>query len=99
MTYNVSTTKIFFTNEEGGIAICSPTGDIPVEVVAARDLPAGTPYWIVDFKTEEAYREVFADYHFFDAYELDQDELGEPHGIAIGREEWDRLHPTNLTGE
>jgi glutamate 5-kinase len=32
---------IIFTNERGGVSICYPTGELPIEVVLERDCPAG----------------------------------------------------------
>jgi hypothetical protein len=98
MEYNVQTTKIFFTNEEGGIAICTPTGELPVEVVAVRDLPNGTSYWIIDFETFEAMQEAFPDQDFFDAHELDQEVLGPPHGVSLGYDEWAKLQEPGTLG-
>jgi hypothetical protein len=36
--------KIIFTNAEGGLSILIPTGELPVEVVARKDVPQGVPY-------------------------------------------------------
>ena len=33
---------------------------------------------------------------FYDAYELDEDVLGPPHGIALGYEEWAKLQTPGL---
>ena len=31
-----------------GIAVVIPTGELPIEDVAAKDVPAGTPYRFID---------------------------------------------------
>lgn len=98
MDYNVKSTRIFFVNEAGGIAVCTPTGRLDIETTAVRDLPNGTPYWIVDFGTESAMDEAFPSNDFFDAHELDQETLGPPHGIALGYDEWAKLQPPGTPG-
>lgn len=40
--------KIIYPNSEGGISVIIPTGDLPIEDVAQKDVPAGTPYLIVE---------------------------------------------------
>jgi hypothetical protein len=98
MDYNIQSTRIFFENDEGGIAVCCPSGELPVEVVAVRDLPNGTPYWIVDFNTIEQLQAAFPDQDFFDAYELDKEVLGEPHGYSLGYDEWAKLQSPGTLG-
>lgn len=39
--------RIIFKNESGGISVIIPTGELPIEAVAAKDVPAGVPYEIV----------------------------------------------------
>lgn len=39
--------RIIFQNESGGISVIVPTGELPIEAVAAKDVPAGVPYEIV----------------------------------------------------
>ena len=41
-------TRIIYTNNEGGISIIIPTGELSIEEVATKDVPAGTPYEIVE---------------------------------------------------
>lgn len=55
---------IIFTNETGGVSVCVPTGEIPIEQVQAKDIPPGIQSYIVDAATfpEE-------DGDFFDAWE------------------------------
>jgi len=98
MTYNVKTTRILFSGSSGQLNICSPTGELPVEVCAVRDLPNGTPYWIVDFETEENLQTTFSDMDFFTALELDEESLGNPHGVALGYEEWAKLQKPGTPG-
>lgn len=39
---------IIFTNENGGVSVCVPTGEIPVEQVQSKDIPVGIKSHIVD---------------------------------------------------
>lgn len=39
---------IIFTNENGGVAVCIPTGEIPIEQVQGKDIPGGVQSYIVD---------------------------------------------------
>jgi len=32
---------IIFTNENGGVSVCIPTGELPIEQVLAKDCPQG----------------------------------------------------------
>lgn len=36
------TQVIIFTNENGGVSVCYPTGELPIEEVQAKDTPAGS---------------------------------------------------------
>jgi len=38
---------IIFTNENGGVSMCIPTGELPIEQVQAKDIPAGVKSHIV----------------------------------------------------
>ena len=40
--------KIIYQNSEGGISIIHPTGELSIEEVAAKDVPAGVAYEIVE---------------------------------------------------
>jgi len=55
---------IIFTNNQGGVSVCAPTGEIPIEQVQAKDIPASIQSYIVDAATlpEE-------DGDFFNAWE------------------------------
>jgi hypothetical protein len=39
---------IIFTNENGGVSVCVPTGELPIEEVRIKDVPAGVQSFIVD---------------------------------------------------
>lgn len=55
---------IIFTNTDGGVSVCMPTGELPIEQVQAKDIPAGIDSYIVDASSlpEE-------DNDFFDCWE------------------------------
>jgi hypothetical protein len=53
---------IIFTNENGGVSVCIPTGEISIEAVQAKDTPAGS--LIVNTS------DLPTDNDFFDAWEL-----------------------------
>ena len=40
--------KIIFQNQEGGVSVIHPTGELSIEEVAAKDVPAGVAYEIVE---------------------------------------------------
>ena len=77
---------ILLESDAGGVAICYPTADAletyTILEIALKDTPTGKPFWIVD-KTE-----VSNDQTFFDAWELDLEELGEPTGYGMDYEDW-----------
>jgi len=56
------TQAIVFTNELGGVSVCYPTGELPIEEVQAKDTPAGSI--IVDVA------DLPTDHEFFNAWEL-----------------------------
>ena len=39
--------RIIFQNAEGGVSIIIPSGELPIEEVAKKDVPEGVPYEIV----------------------------------------------------
>jgi hypothetical protein len=39
--------RIIYTNPDGSVAVIIPTGELPIEEVAAKDVPEGVPYEIV----------------------------------------------------
>ena len=58
------TQAIIFTNDNGGVSVCIPTGEISIEAVLEKDCPSGAI--IVDDSTLPQ----GADAQFFDAWEL-----------------------------
>ena len=40
--------RIIFQNAEGGVSVIIPTGELPIEAVAAKDVPEGVAYEIVE---------------------------------------------------
>jgi hypothetical protein len=56
------TQAIIFTNDNGGVSVCIPTGEISIEAVKEKDTPAGS--LIVDTSS------LPTDNDFFDAWEL-----------------------------
>jgi len=52
---------IVFTNSTGGISVCYPTGEVPIEEVQTKDTPAGSV--IIEDST-------LPDGNFFNAWEL-----------------------------
>ena len=66
-----------------GIAVIHPTGEIPVAEVARKDVPAGSPYLIVedsDIPTDRTYRS---------AWTLTAD-FSNPDGYVIGHDAWEQ---------
>lgn len=62
-----------------GIAIIKPTGEIPFEEVARKDVPAGMPYLIADES------DIPEDRTFRDAWTAD---FSTPDGFGIGADAW-----------
>ena len=71
--------KILFPIPEGGICVLHPTGELPFEDVCQRDVPAGTPYLIVE---DDA---IPSDRSFRNAWEAD---FSNPDGHGIGDVAW-----------
>lgn len=40
--------RIIYPTPEGGVAVIIPNGELSIEEVAAKDVPEGVPYQIVD---------------------------------------------------
>jgi hypothetical protein len=62
-----------------GISVLVPTGEIPVEQVARKDVPAGLPYLIIevsDIPEDRSQRELWTA------------DFGDPDGHGIGAEAW-----------
>jgi hypothetical protein len=57
------TQAIIFTNSNGGVSVCIPTGELPIEQVKAKDTPAGS----IIVNTSDLPNQ---DNDFFDAWEL-----------------------------
>ena len=64
--------KIIFPNGSGGVAVIHPTGELPIEQVAFKDVPEGVPYLFVndeDIPSDRAYRDAWrADFSNPDGY-------------------------------
>ena len=43
----MTTQRIIYSNTDGTVAVIVPTGELPIEEVAAKDVPAGLAYEIV----------------------------------------------------
>ena len=67
--------RIIYPNPEGGICLVMPTGELPIEDVAQKDVPAGVPYKILE------HNDVPEDHTFFNAWEAD---FSNPDGHGIG---------------
>jgi len=65
------TKRILYQTDEGGVAIIvpSPNCDLTIEQIAAKDVPTGSAYKIVDVG------DVPSDRTFRDAWEVDADTL------------------------
>ena len=72
------TQRILYPNE-GGVAVIIPTGEIAIEQVARKDVPANTPFLIVT--TED----IPSDRTFRGAWEAD---FSNPDGYGIGADAW-----------
>lgn len=77
---------ILHENENGGVAICTPSSEAletyTIIEIAIKDTPTGQPFWIVDES------EIPVDDTFFDAWEFDNEALGEPDGYGVDYEDW-----------
>jgi hypothetical protein len=71
--------KILFQNDEGGLSVIHPTGKLPIEDVCQKDVPAGTPYLIVEDDV------IPSDRTFRGAWETD---FSNPDGYGIGADAW-----------
>ena len=71
--------KILYPNSEGGISVIHPTGELPIEDVCQKDVPAGTPYLIVEDDV------IPSDRTFRNAWEAD---FSNPNGTGIGADAW-----------
>ncbi len=71
--------RIIYPNSEDGLTVITPSGELPVEEVARKDVPAGVPYKIIT--TDD----LPPDRDFRGAWEAD---FSEPDGYGIGAEAW-----------
>jgi hypothetical protein len=56
---------IIFTNDNGGVSTCVPTGEISIDAVMTKDVPAGRGARIVNLT------DLPRDNDFYDAWEMD----------------------------
>jgi hypothetical protein len=71
--------RIIYQTNEGGVAIIIPSGELPLEQVARKDVPAGAQFKIIDTV------DVPDDRTFRNAWEAD---MTSPHGTGIGQQAW-----------
>lgn len=71
--------RVVYSSPDGGVVFLVPTGEIPIEEVARKDVPVGIPYKIVDAK------DIPSDNVFRAAWEAD---MSSPDGVAIGADAW-----------
>jgi hypothetical protein len=67
--------RIIYKTDEGGVSVIIPTGELPIEDVCQKDVPAGTPYLIVEDDV------IPSDRSFRGAWEAD---FSNPDGYGIG---------------
>ena len=71
---------IIYPNDEGGVSIIMPADcGLTIEEIAAKDVPAGKPYKIIDAS------DIPEDRMFRSAWEI---EIAEPDGYGIGHDVW-----------
>lgn len=73
--------RIIYENENGKISIVTPTGEIPTEEVAKKDVPAGVKYWFVEDEDIPTNR------YEKNSWGVD---FSAPHGKGIGHKAWER---------
>ena len=59
------TQVIIYTNEDGGVTTCYPSGEIPIDAVMEKDIPKNTNARIVDFESLPHHYD-----EFYDAWEM-----------------------------
>ena len=59
------TQAIIFTNDNGGVSTCIPTGEISIDAVMTKDVPAGRGARIINLT------DLPRDNDFYDAWEMD----------------------------
>ena len=70
--------RIIYQNNDGGVSILIPTGELPIEEVARKDVPSGVPYQIVDEQ------DIPTDREFRNAWEANII----PDGVGMGADAW-----------
>jgi len=70
--------RIIYKTESGGVAVLVPTGELSLEETAAKDVPSGRPFAIVDAA------DIPSDRTFRDAWEIDEAELTDGVGADYG---------------
>ena len=86
--------RIIYKTDEGGVAVIVPADcGLSIEEIAAKDVPAGKPYKIVDVS------EIPSDRTFRNAWEVDEadliDGVGSEHDMFIT----DPSHPDYVSPE
>ena len=71
--------KILYPNPDGNLSVIHPTGELPIENVCQKDVPAGMPYLIVEDDV------IPSDRTFRNAWEAD---FSNPDGYGIGADAW-----------
>ena len=71
--------KILYPNSEGGVSVIHPTSELSFEDVCQKDVPAGTPYLVVEDDV------IPSDRSFRNAWEAD---FSNPDGYGIGPDAW-----------
>jgi len=71
--------KIIYPNSDGGVSVIHPSSKFPFEDVCQKDVPAGTPYLIVEDDV------IPSDRSFRGAWEAD---FSNPDGYGIGADAW-----------
>ena len=70
--------RIIYRQDNGSVAVIIPTGELSLEETAAKDVPSGRPYKIVDAA------DIPSDRTFRDAWEIDEAELTDGVGADYG---------------
>jgi len=68
--------KRILYKQDNGVAVIIPTGELSLEATAAKDVPTGLPYKIVDVS------EIPSDRTFRNAWDIDEAELTDGFGGA-----------------
>jgi hypothetical protein len=88
----MNTQRIIFQNESGGISVIVPTGELPIEAVAAKDVPAGVPFEIVsadDIPSDRFFRDAWVADGAAVAVDLDKAKaIGHDHRRTMRSEEF-----------